>query len=158
MIICGTGHRPDKLGGYEDKTTERLMLLARDWLIVYKPEHVISGGALGWDQALAWAAWATNTPFTLALPFAGFESKWPKRSQDQLENLVSYADKVVYVSEGGYAPWKMQTRNEWMVDRADLVLALWNGTPGGTENCVRYAEKVGKPITNLWSEWEREGN
>ena len=61
--------------------------------------------------------------------------------------------EVVFVSEPGYAAWKMQVRNKWMVDNSDLVLALWNGTDGGTANCVRYAEKVGKPITNLWERW-----
>ncbi len=40
----------------------------------------------------------------------------------------------------------MQVRNEYMVDRADLVLALWNGTPGGTGNCVRYARTRGVPV------------
>lgn len=40
-----------------------------------------------------------------------------------------------------------QQRNQWMVDRADAVLAVWDGSPGGTANCVNYARKVGKPIT-----------
>ena len=34
----------------------------------------------------------------------------------------------------------------------DLVLAFWDGSSGGTGNCVRYAGKVGKPIENLWFE------
>lgn len=152
MIICGTGHRPDKLGGYGDTVVEQIINVACDGLGDIKGDvtRVISGGALGWDQALAEAALRLNLPLTLALPFPGFWSKWPKRSQDNLEYMVSRADKVVYVCEEGYAPWKMQERNKWMVDNSDSVLALWNGTDGGTANCVRYAEKVGKPIVNLW--------
>lgn len=153
MIICGTGHRPDKLGGYGVDAKNNLLTLARDWLTAYTPESVISGGALGWDQALAWAAYYTKIPFTLALPFDGFWSKWPKTSQDELENLVAFADRVVYVCDPGYAPWKMQDRNKWMVDNCDTVLALWNGSEGGTANCIKYAERVGKPLINLWESY-----
>lgn len=155
MIVAGTGHRPDKLGGYGEDVFEKLTTVACDGLGSMKGDvnKVISGGALGWDQALAEAALRLNLSLTMALPFAGFWSKWPKRSQDYLELLVSRADKVVYVCEEGYAPWKMQERNKWMVDNCTHVLALWNGTDGGTANCVRYAEKVGKPIINVWDNY-----
>ncbi|WP_188052008.1 hypothetical protein [Azospirillum sp. Sh1] len=49
----------------------------------------------------------------------------------------------------------MNTRNEWMVDHSDRLLALWDGSQGGTANCVRYARGLGRPIDNLWSEWEK---
>lgn len=154
MIICGTGHRPDKLGGYDRETFYMGASLATKYLSG-TGNRVISGGALGWDQMLAQAALDLNVPLTLALPFPDFYSKWPKSSQDYLELLVSQADEVKYVCAEGYAPWKMQQRNEWMVDKADKVVALWNGTSGGTSNCVKYAEKVGKPIVNLWEEFEK---
>lgn len=158
MIIAGTGHRPDKLGGYGDDVHDALVSTAHEFLgnhhaFVALIERVISGGALGWDQALAEAALRLNLPLTMALPFPGFWSKWPKRSQDYLELLASQADKIVYVCEEGYAPWKMQERNKWMVDNCSHVLALWNGTDGGTANCVRYAEKMGKPVINLWENY-----
>lgn len=158
MVISGTGHRPDKLGGYGKEAHDRLVTIACTGLGDVKGDvtRVISGGALGWDQALAEAALRLGLPLTLALPFAGFWSKWPKASQDYLELLVSRADKVVYVCEGDYAPWKMQERNKWMVDNSDTVLALWNGTDGGTANCVKYATKVGKPIVNLWEIYGKE--
>lgn len=150
MIICGTGHRPDKLGGYGKDVEDRLVTLARDWLIMYSPKKVISGGALGWDQALAWAAYFTNIEYVLALPFPGFEDRWPKSSKAKLHALMHDAHDVHFVCEEGYAGWKMQKRNVWMVDNSDQVLALWNGTSGGTGNCVAYANKKNKPIINLW--------
>ena len=154
MIVSGTGHRPDKLGGYSKEVHNRLTTLACAGLgdIKGTVTKVVSGGALGWDQALAEAALRLDIPLVMALPFEGFECKWPKESQEFLHSLMNPAE-VVFVSEPGYAAWKMQVRNKWMVDNSDLVLALWNGTDGGTANCVRYAEKVGKPITNLWERW-----
>lgn len=152
MIVCGTGHRPDKLGGYTDDVFEDLVWEATEWLKANQPRLVISGGALGWDQALAQAAIDLGIELTLALPFPGFEDRWPQASKNKLYGMMNQAN-VHYVCAEGYAGWKMQERNKWMVDHADVVLALWNGTPGGTSNCVKYAESKKKPIVNLWESY-----
>lgn len=153
MIVCGTGHRPDKLGGYTDDVFEDLVWEATAWLDANRTtERVISGGALGWDQALAQAAIDLKIPLTLALPFPGFEDRWPTASKTKIYGMMEQAH-VQFVCEPGYAGWKMQERNKWMVDHSDLVLALWNGTPGGTCNCVKYAESKKKPIVNLWESY-----
>ena len=39
-----------------------------------------------------------------------------------------------------------QRRNEFMVDAADVLAAFFDGSQGGTANCVRYAQRVGKKI------------
>jgi hypothetical protein len=33
-----------------------------------------------------------------------------------------------------------------MVNNAEIGIAMWNGANCGTDNCVRYAQKKGKPI------------
>ena len=33
----------------------------------------------------------------------------------------------------------MQARNEWMVDQATRLAALWDGSSGGTGNCFQSA-------------------
>jgi uncharacterized phage-like protein YoqJ len=155
MIICGTGHRPDKLGGYSPEVFGKLERTAYSWLHSHMPDTVISGGALGWDQALAAAAMNHGIDYVLALPFPGFEDRWPTASKTFLHSLMYRASKVEFVSQGPYAGYKMQVRNEWMVDHADKVLALWDGSTGGTFNCVSYAKKKNKPIINLWEEWNK---
>lgn len=57
------------------------------------------------------------------------------------------------VCKGGYSPAKMQVRNMWMVEYSDAVLALWDGTTGGTGNCVEYARRVNKRLIPCWDEW-----
>ena len=126
------------------------MDFAEFWLKRVKPATVISGMALGWDQALAQAALNLDIPYYAYIPFNGQESKWPVNSQDVYRFLLNKADHIVECSEPGYAVWKMQHRNECMVKDADVVLALWNGSSGGTANCVDYAEKVKKQVVNLW--------
>ena len=131
-IMAVTGHRPEKVGGYSDEASKRLTTFAEEMLKFYKPEAVITGMALGWDQAVAEACRQLNIPFIAAIPFKGQESKWPRESQVHYRELLSCAKEVVEVCQPGYAAWKMQRRNEWMVCRATRVLALWNGTSGGT--------------------------
>lgn len=159
MIVAGTGHRPLKLGGYSRSLFERLVVVAEEALEpnLHHGLVVISGMALGWDQALAQAALNLKLPLVAAVPFKGQELAWPQASQEAYHKLLDQASSVVYVSDPGYAPWKMQRRNEWMVDQAGVVLAMWNGSAGGTANCIRYAEAQGVPVVNLWSRWQEGG-
>ena len=152
IIVAGTGHRPDKLGGYSEDAYLRLIDLAGPWLEEHSPDSVISGMALGWDQALADAAIYLKIPVIAAIPFVGQELKWPKQSQEKYHTILSQVLKVVPVCEPGYAAYKMQLRNTWMVDNATEILAIYNGDLfGGTYNCIQYAIKKGKPIYNLWN-------
>jgi uncharacterized phage-like protein YoqJ len=150
LVWAGTGHRPDKLGGYGPSAFAALVRIARSWIEGAQPRGVISGMALGWDQALAQAAVDAGVPFVAAVPFSGQESAWPAGSQEQYRRLIARAKRVAVVCDGGYAAWKMQRRNEWMVDKADAIVAVWNGTPGGTKNCLVYAAAKQRPVENLW--------
>jgi uncharacterized phage-like protein YoqJ len=159
--ICGTGHRPPKLGGYSPAVFETLITLAGEWLDTNMPDGgtVISGMALGWDQALAAATLRRRKRgFRLHayIPFVGQADAWPTASHAVYQHIMTKAARIVVVSEGGYSPEAMQRRNERMVDDSEMVLALWDGSPGGTGNCVRYAEKVGKPVANLWELYQFE--
>ena len=40
-------------------------------------------------------------------------------------------------------------RDRWMVDHAARVIAVFNGTPGGTGYTVDYAKSLGRKITML---------
>jgi hypothetical protein len=152
-----TGHRPTKLGGYGMDARIRLRGLAAFYLSVTRPSRVISGMALGWDQVVAEAAIRLHIPVIAAVPFAGQESKWPVERQDFYRELLTHCAKVEIVSPGEYTIDKMQVRNEWMVDHGDHLTALWDGTSGGTCNCVRYAEREFRPITNLWDHYLQRG-
>lgn len=155
-IIAGTGHRPDKLGGYGQEARAALVRLAVQGLHETKATKLITGMALGWDTALAVAAHTMLLPYIAAVPFEGQENRWPEESRELYRFLLSHAEKTVVVCEGGYAPWKMQKRNEWMVDNCDTVLALWNGSKGGTANCVAFAEKTGVYVHNMWDTYNKE--
>lgn len=153
MIIAATGHRPDKLGGYSYKADQQLISLALVYLEEFQPEKVITGMALGWDTGFAIAAYCLGIPFIAAIPFEGQHLRWEQGHIRRYNEILSNAAEVKVVSSGGYSPQAMEIRNRWMVRHADRIAALWDGSSGGTGNCVRWATKRGKPIDQLWTRW-----
>lgn len=145
MIIAGTGHRPNKILVDQDA----LIQFACHQLRLRAPSHVISGMAQGWDAALAAAARHLCIPFTAAVPFAGYGKKYWPQTIFAFMDLCAAAQHVEIVCDypGTRA---LQLRNEWMVDRADRVLALHDGSWGCTFNCIQYARKRGVRVENCW--------
>lgn len=151
-MVAFTGHRPNKLGGYDPNSPLNLKIkeaIRKELKATHPVYKAISGMALGVDQWAAEICLELHIPFIAAVPFIGQEKAWPKQSQDKYNELISKADMVEIVCEGGYAAWKMQKRNEWMVDNSTILIAVWDGTDGGTANCFKYAEKKGKTIIRI---------
>lgn len=155
MIYGVTGHRPDKLQGYDSKAEQLLYNFAFHNLICHlsNGDSILTGMAQGWDQAIALACHNLNIPFTAIIPFPNQDALWPRRARDDYRNLLKYATSAVLVSQGGFSTQKMQLRNQWIVDHSDSILAMHDGSHGGTYNCLQYAEGK-KPIVNLWDKWE----
>jgi|688.fasta_scaffold40197_4 uncharacterized phage-like protein YoqJ len=152
MKIAVTGHRPNKLGNeysMDGPVSKRITSSLTDFVLSQKPEMLISGMALGVDLLFAKVAIEHRIPFTAAVPFIGQELRWPQCSRDRYAQILSLASEVVVVCPGGYSAFKMQKRNEWMVDHCDLLIAVWDGTSGGTANCVQYAQSTSKEIFRI---------
>jgi uncharacterized phage-like protein YoqJ len=158
LTIAATGHRPQKLQSnwsqYETLTLPRLTALAKNSLIKHNPSTVISGMALGWDTAIALAAIELNINLIAAVPCLNHASKWSKTQQDTWQSIL---DKAVSVNcpDVPYSAAAMQIRNQWMCNHANMILALWDGSSGGTANCVRYAQRKGLSIVNVWASWKK---
>lgn len=149
MIIAFTGHRPNhpKMGGWDNDTVQiEIMRRIEAALAVLKPDKCISGMALGVDQWAALVCIKMKIPFIAAVPFVGQESIWPDKSKELYKKILEKAEQVEIVSEGGYSVGKLQVRNQWMVDNCDMLVAVFDGSKGGTHNCVKYAEKKGKEV------------
>lgn len=158
VIIAGTGHRPDKLGGYNMKATMWLHRVATAAVLTAKPDIIISGMAQGWDMALAQCAINMKIPLWAYIPFVGQEQVWPQATRLYYLELLRRAEKVVVCSEGGYTKAAMHVRNRRMVNDCDALLALWDGSDGGTANCISYASFIGRPYTNLWEAYCEQAN
>lgn len=151
-VFCGSGHRLS--GQLNGLTKKHLRAFCRVVLRRHSPSVLIAGGALGWDQALAWAAIDLEMPLRLVLPFRGMESRWEPDIRAEFKRMVSLAKDVEYLGDA-FDPDLYQARNVRMVDQSEAVLALWDGRhAGGTFNCLRYAHSTGVRVHQLWQEWE----
>ncbi len=155
--ICFTGHRPARLGGYEESNPTATLVktaLARVIHIAYDQGFTdfIAGGALGVDT---WAAEAVLelrktalVTLTIYVPFQGFNSRWPDYSRQRFNDICSSADSVVICSPSTtYNPKLLFERNERMVDDSKALIAVWDGSnSGGTAHCIDYAKSKGRRI------------
>lgn len=144
MLVAFTGHRPSKLGGYNNTNNKY-------WTVMHQVHdrierlneggsvEIISGMALGVDQWVAEYAIDRGIPLHAYIPFLGQDLAWPEPAQLFYAKLLNRATSIRVVSPGGYAPWKMQVRNQMMVDACSILIAVWDGTTGGTKNCIDYA-------------------
>lgn len=166
MKYAVTGHRPSGLGlpkgvnPYSSAVSTELRNIAVGFFStrVDANQHVVlTGMALGWDQAVAEACYIIGIPFVACVPFKGQESIWPIGAQRKYTTLLSSALDVVIVSGPEVDRVEaMMLRNRYMVDNAHTLVALWNGTwRGGTANTIKYAKSKRVPIINLYTEWEK---
>jgi uncharacterized phage-like protein YoqJ len=163
QTACFTGHR--KIGGYDMKNPMALRL--KDKLIetielAMKQEGVtrfISGGALGTDQIAFWCVHILKNNYPnikniVAIPFKNQDKVWNKEQKHWYHKMLKLADEVVNVEElgeyktkndeplGEFSVAKMQKRNEYMVDKSSVIIAVYDGSKGGTANCLWYARKM----------------
>lgn len=168
--IIFTGHRPNKLYGYDLKNEKYLKLnkflenLLEKKILEEGYDTFISGGALGFDTVafLSVKNLKKKYPFIkniLAVPFEDQPTQWSTADKRLYHWMKSIADEIVYVDSldeynrtsidiGKFHRDKLIIRNEYMVDNADLLIALWDKDyKSGTGHCVRYAkDKLQEPI------------
>jgi uncharacterized phage-like protein YoqJ len=144
VIAAITGHRPEKIHNWQ--FVEHQLYLA------YKDQGVttvIQGMAAGVDLTAAKIAYRNNIPFWCARPWAGHKP----RNADVIsyEKALKFAEKVIDVNDSETYPgaWVYDVRNKWMVAHGEMLIAVWDGTSGGTANCVKDGVKKGMPIWRI---------
>lgn len=80
-----------------------------------------------------------------AIPCENQSRGWKQSSKDRYNRLLSLCDTVT-VLQDKYTLKCMMERNRYMVDKSDLVIAVWNGESGGTANTIAYAERHRKKL------------
>lgn len=158
-ILALTGHRPtrdkktgkSKLWGFNmsDPRYARVKQELAEYCRKHNIDTIVSGMALGFDQLGAQVAIENGLKLVAAVPVESQDSRWSDEQKEEYRWLLANADKIIIVNDGEYDPYMMQIRNQWMVNNSDSVFALWDGSEGGTGNCVKYAERRNKPIKKI---------
>ena len=150
---CFTGHRPMKLPwGMNEKDPRclalKLELAARlEALAALGYRSFLCGMALGCDMYFAEAVLALrdrwpDVRLEAAIPFGDQPRRWNEEQRRRYNRLIDAADKLT-VLQVHYTSDCMQRRNRYMVDRSSLLLACYDGRPGGTMQTILYAERSG---------------
>lgn len=157
MIVAFTGHRPDKLDGYDrmyrGPVSRELKVKVRAWLQAARPEYAYIGMARGFDTIAALACVECDVPYIACVPFPAQASRWPEADRDMYQTLLDGAYQVRVTGDNprtqADAAAEMRRRNRFMVVAADELVAAWDGSDGGTANTVRAALARGLPIHHL---------
>lgn len=153
LCCCFTGHRPAKLPwGSNEADTRCLALkdeLSRRLMEIYERgyRHFISGMAIGCDLYFAEAVLAlreihSDVSLEAAIPCGTQPDKWPKSQRIRYNKILDSCD-YVNVLQVNYTSDCMMRRNRHMVDKSSLLLACYDGKPGGTMNTILYAKRQG---------------
>lgn len=162
MRVSFTGHRPDKIMDFEGsrgevevairkRVAEEIIRLAEEGATTF-----LSGMAPGFDL---WAADEVlrlrgegridrTVRVVLAIPYPAFERSFGAEYRPLYNSILESADEVFYTS-CGYHHGCYARRNDFLADNADVLLAYYEGTEGGTRYTIRKAEKSGKRVINI---------
>lgn len=154
-----TGHRESKLpwhGNENDPRCIKLKSILSDTIeAVYHSgvRHFICGMATGCDMYFCEAVIELRTvheDITLeaAIPWEGQSSGWPAALKKRYSRLVEECDYYTLV-QNRYTPDCLMRRNRYMVDNSSVLIAVFNGTPGGTMSTILYAMRRGIEIIEL---------
>lgn len=138
-----TGHRPQNLPFRFNESDERCAALKsklRECIVKMIEEenvwHFITGMAIGVDMyaaeiVLQLKAIYPHITLEAAIPCETQASKWSEPLRDRYFRIAEMCDKETML-QTHYTSDCMMKRNRYMVERADLILAVWDGSPSGT--------------------------
>lgn len=146
-IATFTGHR-----SYDGEANEAL----RTTIDALYDEGVRTfrvGMAEGFDLAAAEAVVALrdkvgDVVVEAIVPWPAFASRFGMRARAIYDAVIATADIVRY-ADSAYHPMIFHRRNDMLVEGADVVVAWYDGSKGGTDYTVRRARRLGCRIINL---------
>lgn len=145
---CFTGHRPSKLKIPEVKLAALLEAEIKR-AITNGFTTYITGMAKGVDLIAAEIVLRLRErddrlKLICALPHPGFGQHWDGGWTERFQWVLAQADLNRTICPS-FSNASYQARNEWMVRHSALVIAVFNGEPGGTKNTLDFAQKSNVP-------------
>ena len=156
---CFTGHRAEKLPWGDDERAPACLALKAAIADVLATlyaggcRHFICGMATGSDIYCGEAVVALrdehpDVTLEAAIPYDGQPERWPRVWRERYYRLAEECDKLT-VLHRSYTPDCMMDRNRYMVDHSQVVVAVYNGSAGGTRSTMLYAMRTGRQIIEL---------
>lgn len=150
---CFTGHRSQKLPWKFNENDDRYVAMRNTAKIEIEKAiqngyiNFMCGMALGFDMICAEIVLELKAKYPqikliAAIPCKGQDKMWPQNQKDRYKVLLKQVDKIRCIYDG-YVDGCMIERNEYMLNNSSMVIALFNGLPGGTQSTLSKANKQG---------------
>ncbi len=155
--VCFTGHRSQKLPWKFDEEDDRCKAMkARLRAEIEKAiesgyDTFLCGMALGFDMICAEIVLELKQQHPAikiigALPCRTQDCKWLPKDKQRYRAILERLDGIRCVYDKYVGAECMLERNRFMVDNSTLMIALFDGTAGGTKYTVQYAQQQGLKI------------
>ena len=149
--VAFTGKRPQNLPWRFNEQDERCLRLKEKMRAEIKNRieedytKFIVGMALGVDTYAAEAVLELKNSYPsitieAAIPCDSQNVKWCAADKQRYNEILGKCDKITYVGRK-YTADCMMKRNYYMVDNANLLIAVCNELSGGTGATIRYARE-----------------
>ena len=156
---CFTGHRPEKLPWGRNEADRRCVALkarlqdAVEAAYAEGKRHFICGMARGCDFYFAEAVLALRSrkvgvTLEAAIPCAVQSASWTKDQRERWERLVTASDYQTVLQQA-YTSDCMIRRNRYMVEHSSLVIAVYDGSDGGTRRTLEHAIREKVPFVDI---------
>ena len=155
MVLAFAGHRPEKLPWGSDESDPRCEALKRQIIEAVRTaagegyDTFLCGMARGCDFYFAEAVLSQGLRLEAYLPCPSQADRWSEADRSRYTALLMDC-AAVYMTEPEYSQGCMLRRNRKMVDAADGLLTVYDGSSGGTGAAIDYARKRGKRVIGLW--------
>ena len=157
MYCCFTGHRPESLKWLLNEHSDRVIALKQ--VLADAIEGAINEGfcdfycgmARGIDTFAAEEVIRKMPDYPdlrlhAVLPCPEQHLPWSEQDRKRFQSNLEYASSKTIISPL-YTKTCMLSRNRFMVDNSERLIAVWNGFfKGGTAYTVRYAKNEQKEI------------
>lgn len=159
ITCCFTGHRINKLPWVANEKDPRCVELKEKLFAVTEAVYLsgctrfICGMANGCDMYFCETVIKLREAhpeiyLEAAVPFPGQPDRWSEPLRKRYRQLLDKCDKVS-VLQHTHTPDCMMRRNKYMVDNSGVLIACYDGTPGGTQNTILYAMREKIEIVQL---------
>lgn len=156
---CFTGPRPKNYPWGRDKECEakieEKLKFAVQEAVKRGYRHFISGMSAGIDLLAAKIVLQLRgdmpkMEITLeaAIPFLFQSKRWKEETKREYEIILSQCDKVHYIADT-FSVAAYRKRDEYMVGRSSLLIAVLGKPNGGTARTVAYARRLNREIVLL---------
>ncbi|AEV88038.1 hypothetical protein ACWT_7027 [Actinoplanes sp. SE50] len=123
----------------------------------HKPIHGVTCLADGADRIFVEAVRICRGTFEAVLPVPEISAE-PEEDRE-LRELIRYATDVTRLTVPGAPELTYEAASREVVERSDLLLAVWDGTQagarGGTAETVAFAREQGKQVHRIWPDGAR---